>query len=96
MIGLVLLLVVPVMLLYMLFKFLALPIMILLIVWLYGRLHPQAGGHDKHIQRTQYRHFTGHSWAQPGAQPQRKDVTGSAEEHDAQGGAHEQQHWDDF
>lgn len=97
-IGLILLIMIPFMLIYMVFRFLAVPIMIILGIWLYMRVTGRgprnrtsynhanrAGNHVRFTQRDDY-----------GSRANgRKDVTDSARDTTVhQRGS--RNHWDDF
>ncbi len=94
-VGLIMLLMIPFMLIYMVFKFLAFPIMIILGIWLYTRITGRdrrnyyhtnrAGNHPRFSQQNDF--MKGNN--------RRKDVTDTG--HDST--VHRQDkstHWDDF
>lgn len=98
MVGIVLLLVVPIMLVYMLVKFLAFPIIILLIVWFCRWLSPRSRNRGSQMNNSRFQRFTSGNRPRPRTpRERRKDVTKDAEEHDVNSKKHDDsQRWDDF
>ncbi|MCI1284368.1 hypothetical protein [Lacticaseibacillus songhuajiangensis] len=94
-IGVIMLLMIPFMLIYMVFRFLAIPIMIILGIWLYMRITGRGRTYSHHTNRAgNHVRFSQRDDFAKGSN-RRKDVTDSG--HDTTVHRHDSgAHWDDF